>query len=46
MPVTVGSGDVGGPAHSNINDKKHLEETEQQGFGFDVKSKYRDVWPD
>ena len=46
MPVTVGSGDVGGPAHSNINDKKHLEETEQQGFGFDVETKYRDVWPD
>ena len=46
MPVTVGSGDVGGPSHSNINDKNHLEESVQEGFGFEVESKYKNGWPD
>tara|TARA_R110002012_G_scaffold316700_1_gene531967 strand:+ start:287 stop:691 length:405 start_codon:yes stop_codon:yes gene_type:complete len=47
MPVTIGSGDVGGTAHANINKKGYIEEDlEQSGFGFDVATKKRDVWPD
>ena len=46
MPVTIGSGDVGGPAHANIKEKNHLEEEEpiQEGFGFNIERKTE--WPD
>jgi len=46
MPVTIGNGDVGGTAYSNVNEKGFIEEAEQGGFGFDVETKKRDIWPD
>ena len=45
MPVTVGSGDVGGTTYSNVNEKGHIEEEAvQEGFGFEIKRKME--WPD
>lgn len=44
-PVTIGNSDVGGTSYSNINEKKNIQEQEQTGFGFKVRTKY-DGFPD
>ena len=42
-PVTIGSGDVGGVAHSNINDKKFIEEEQSTlDLGNTTRFKYPD----
>ena len=47
IPVTIGSGDVGGPSHSNLNEKKHIQEKQtQEGFDFGKLNNKYDGWPD